>query len=222
MSGRIIHIFSQWNRTRPGDQRRHADAVASWHHAHRTAGDWVLVPVDEGDMKRNAKTVLGDPFPLPFVRDVIDMGIEQARGQPNDLALWVNDDSCLTQDIANDLMETQLGWASRRDFMAVPRRLTKETVAKGHFHPGADLTVFPVSRWTEMRQKLPDMVLCREQFDVIWKDLIGRMGGKEIKNVVAHMMHANYWESHSSDPSAMHNKEASEQYRRDNGMPTHW
>lgn len=226
MPARILHIWSNWARKKPGDQRRHADARASWHRAYGTVGDcsgrWLNVAVDEKDMPRNAKTVLGDPFPLPFVIDIIDMGIEQAKGQPNEYVCWSNDDTNFVEDIANHLCEAKLGWASRRDFLSVPRRVTRESVVKGHKHEGCDLTFFSVAQWAGIRKKLPDMVLAREQFDLIWKDVIARMGGNEIKDVIAHAMHSTYWLAHSSDPSAMHNKALSEQYRVDNGMKKHW
>lgn len=223
MNPRIIHVFATYEHRNIGDKKRHAEASASWWRAYRNSPvPWINVSVPETSLKRNAATVLGDAKTLPFVRDVIESGIEQAHGQPDDLVVWSNNDVCFTEDITNDIILAGMGWASRRDFMAVPRRITKESVKKGYGHPGADLFVFPVSEWAEMRQKLPDMLLAREAFDLIWIHVLQRMGGKEIKDVLAHSMHQQYWVEHSGDPSSMHNKSLAEAYRESNGIKKHW
>lgn len=215
---RIIHIFSQWARPRMGDRKRHSEAAASWHHAHRTAGEWMLVPVDEARMARNAKTVLGDPFPLPFVRDVIDMGIEQAHANADDLVVWSNDDICFAEDIANDLLETRLGWASRRDFMAVPRRCTKASIAKGYAHPGVDSFSCPVALWTKIRQDMPDMFIARSRFDLVLRDVLKRNGGKEIVNVLAHSLHHQDWIASEQEPAGIHNIKCYDEYVEKHGQ----
>lgn len=223
MTPRIIHVFSTYSHRNIGDKKRHAEAASSWWRAYKNSHvEWVNVSVPETSLKRNAKTVLGDAKTLPFIRDVIDDGIEQAHGQPDDLIVWSNDDVCFTEDITNDIWWAACGWASRRDFMAVPRRITKDAVAKGRFHPGCDLAFFTVAQWADIRQKMPDMLLAREAFDLILMHVLAGFGGKEIKDVLAHSMHFQYWVSHSSDPSSMHNKSLAESYREANGIKKHW
>lgn len=218
---RIIHLFSSYSHRNIGDAKRHSEAKASWWRAYKHSPDvqWVNVSVTEGDLKRNAKTVLGDPKALPFIRDYVDDGLEQARAMPDDMFAVTNDDCALVETIAEDLIAASIGWGSRRDFMALPRRVTKETTAKGHDHPGCDLFFMPVAAWAAVRAEFPDMVHGREAWDLVMRAILRKRGGKEVFNCVAHSMHMAYWLSHSDDPSSRHNQALAEQYRIANDLP---
>ncbi len=200
---RIIQIFSQWLRPKAGDRRRHSDAVASWHHAHRTAGDWVLVPVDEVDC-RNAKSI-GDKKPIPFLRSIIDVGLEQSHAQPSDTLFFINDDVHMAEDIGNDIATHPLSYASRRDFMAVPRRCTKASLSKGQNHPGLDAFSCPVALWPKIRREMPDMFIARSRFDLVLRSVLKRNGAVEIYNALGHVLHPQDWIASEEEPAGKWN-----------------
>jgi hypothetical protein len=209
---RIIHIFSQWHRTRLGDQRRHADAVASWSRAFAGV-DHLCIPIHETSLKRNAKTVLGDQRTLPFWKDIIDAGIEQAHAAPDDIIAWTNDDVAIAEGAGLEIAEMKCGYGSRRDFMALPRRVTKESVAKGASHMGADLLFFPAEQWPMLRTQFPDFVLGREAFDIVYRNIIvGVAHGGRLENVLAHAIHEQHWQKYWDHPSSKHNNKLGAEY----------
>jgi hypothetical protein len=207
MPNRIIHIFSKYEPPRVGDRKRIADAQASWFRAYRMAGDWVNVPVLEAGMKRNAKTVLGDNKPIPFLLDIIDAGIEQAHAAPSDIVFFCNSDVSIAEDIALDIEAHPVSYASRRDFMAVPRRVTKQSVARGAAHPGIDAFSFPVALWPKIRQEMPDMLIARSRWDLVFRHVLKRNGGVELKDVLAHILHGQEWLASEEEPSGLWNIE---------------
>lgn len=213
---RIIHIFSSYPHRCAGDVRRHQEAKASWYRAYKHSADaeWVHCAVAEGSLKRSAATVLGDPKPLPFIKNILEAGMEQARAQPSDIVFLCNEDVAIAEDIEIDLIATRMGWASRRDFMALPRRVTKESIAKGSAHPGADAFFFVAGDWPQLRDKFPDMILARSRWDLVYRSVLQRNGGKEIVNVLAHVAHPQKWIAAEEEPAGLWNIKLFEEYEK--------
>jgi hypothetical protein len=218
---RIVHVYSSFTPPRLGDRKRISDAQASWWRAYKTAGEWLQEPVFEADMKRNAKTVLGDKKPIPFLLDIIDMGIEQATQHNgitgNDRVFFCNSDVAVAEDIANDIMAHPVTYASRRDFMAVPRRCTRDAISKGSAHPGMDAFSFPVGMWPKIRQEMPDMLIGRSRWDLVARDVLKRNGGVEIYNALGHVMHGQDWITSEEEPSGLWNIDLYWKYESEHG-----
>lgn len=218
MTPRIIHVFSTYSHRNIGDKKRHAEAASSWWLAYKNSHvEWVNVSVPETSLKRNAATVLGDAKTLPFIKCVLEDGMEQARAQPSDIVFLCNEDVGIAESIGEDIIATRIGWASRRDFMALPRRLTKEAIAKGSPHPGIDAFWFPVSDWPVLRNAFPDMILSRSRWDLVYRAVLGLNGGKEIVNVLGHVLHGQKWLASETEPAGIHNIKCYDEYVAANG-----
>lgn len=217
MANRIIHIYSDYTRAKIGDVKRHKEAASSWARAFRGV-EYQCIPVHEEGLQRNAKTVLGDIKTLPFWKDVIDAGIERTRPSDGDVVVWTNDDVAISEGTGLEILEMKCGWASRRDFMALPRRVTKDAVAKGSPHPGADMLFFPVDQWPMLRTQFPDFVLGREAFDMVYRNILcGVAWAGELKNVLAHSLHEQHWQKYWDHPSSKHNNRLGAEYASSKG-----
>jgi hypothetical protein len=216
---RIIHIFSRHLPARAGDMKRLNDAQRSWQWAYRHAGDWLHVPVADKDMKRNAATALGDRKPIPFLREVIDTGIEMSRKQcdatPDDVVFFCNSDVHVAEDIADAILAQPVSYASRKDFMFVPRNCTRQVLAKGSPHPGIDAASFPVKLWPKIRREMPDMLIARSRFDLVLRSVLKRNGGVEIMDCIGHVLHGQEWLASESEPSGLHNIDLFWKYEKD-------
>lgn len=218
--GRIIQIYSENIRFRHGERKRVAEAQATWFraHGHRSvcAARWQLVSVQEKDLHRNAATVLGDPKPIPYIKDIVDSGLDQVKAAPNDHFIFLNDDCGVVENIADDIC-SGMGYASRRDFISIPRRLTKESVAKGAPHVGIDAIWMPVYEWAAVRNDFPDMLLGRSRWDLVMRRVLKNRGAKEAFNCLAHQLHEPWWIASENDPSGLWNIKCFEEFEKANG-----
>lgn len=213
---RIVHVWCDWNRPR-ADDRRHKDASAAWARAFKDV-PYIQCGIHEDDLKRNAKNTLGDSKALPYFKDLIDMAVDRHGSRGSDIILWSNDDVAWVEGAGPIILEAGMGWAWRRDFITLPRRITNAAILQGHQHPGADAFWFPLKAWTSLRRDMPDMLLGREAFDLIFHDLMKQHGGKAVANLLAHQMHQQEWCRLWDAPSSRHNAALAEAYIKAKGI----
>lgn len=208
---KLIHTWCPPTSSNAGEKIRTHAARASWARAYKT-GDWVQCEVVEKSLRRNACTVLNDPRPLPFIRDIFDRAIETSHAAPEDIIVFTNDDIGMAEEIGPVIEDVKTGWASRKDFASIPRRVTREVLVKGADHPGVDLVFFPVYLWTDIRDMFPDMLLATERWDLVMRSVLKTIGGTEVRNVIAHGLHMAYWTRYSGNPSAEYNCKLYDEY----------
>lgn len=174
-----------------------------------------LTPAHTTAYKRDAKTALGDPRSLPFLKDVLWQAIPtDARDRGDDIVVWTNADIAL-HSVAQTLIREHVG----RYGAAAMRR----TESNGKGHPGRDLFAFKVDWLHEHWDEIPDYVLGAPVFDLGLVALIRKFHGlpplslKSLKDdlhpadmpagLALHESHEPAWGGAQNSPSEQHNKQ---------------
>lgn len=146
-TARILHVVDVF-----GSDVRHHVAQATWTGAYREG----MTPVHVRAYPRDAKTELGDPRALPFLKDILRAGIDQATSG-EDIIAWSNSDVGLKAGFA----------AALTDHMRQTDACTmRRTESNGHDHLGRDLMAFRV-KWLEQHwAEIPDYILGVPVFDL--------------------------------------------------------
>lgn len=136
--------------------------------------------------------------PLPFVRDMIQSAADRLRDL-DDIICIANADIGVTAGVTGlILMGCQrygAVFAHRWDFHKVGRtNLTEADVSKGHWYPGSDLFAFTLRWWSQHGHLMPDMLLGREGWDMVMRNLIKKTKGTEIHQAIWHEKHPSLWE----------------------------
>ena len=181
-----------------------ASTARRLHLAHRSrkaemeaTGRWKTV---EFSQTRDGTSVGAKP--LPFVRDMI-AAARAATSKPDDILCIANADIGFTAGITGlILMGCQrygAVFAHRWDFHKVNEgsdvtAITEARVRRGRWYAGSDLFAFTVKWWDEHGHKFPDMLLAREGWDMILRNLIKSTKGSEIHQAIWHERHPSLWE----------------------------
>jgi len=177
----------------------------------------MALPIFETQLRRSAKTVLGDPRALPFLRDLLDIGIRFIR--PGDLLCFSNDDVSFATGITDTLLRVEhAAWASRHEFVRLPRLPTCLEILCARKHCGADLFVFTPSWWKAHRSEFPDMLIGCEAWDLVLRKLMMACNGIELHAAIAHEVHEATWQRRRADPSALHNRTLAAQWLGKRGL----
>lgn len=154
---------------------------------------------------RRTGEMLGDA-PVPFVRDMIETAMMASRNQWSFIGV-VNADIGFfpgtTKAINMALKKSSCAWAHRRDVSPGRAPVPGDDVA---FHPGSDFFVFSVNWWLEEGVHIfPDMLLGREAWDAVMRNIMRRSGGVELPGIIWHERHASFWERNRQAPGSRHN-----------------
>jgi len=211
-----VHVWSR--RQRWGqDERRHLVAQASWAREYGT-GQWLSLPVDDAQLRRNAKSALRDPRRLPFLRDLLDAAMRHAT--PADLVVFTNDDVLFACGLTETLFHVaQAAFASRHEFIRLPTQPTCLDIISGRKHCGCDLFAMTPHWWRTHRRDYPDMVVGCEALDLVMRKLMLATGGIELHAALAHEEHASWWITHRGDPAAHHNRKLASDWLAQRGLP---
>lgn len=217
---RIFHIWSDYDRS--GDsKRRHEFSKKTWE-TERRRGKWVDCPVRDSELARTSRDV-GDPLPMPYIHDLINQA--DAKAEPDDILLVTNDDISIVEGITEKLMEVtsaRAAWAHRWDFRYLGKpKLTQELQA-GTWCVGSDLFAFTSAWWRKKRKGFPDMVLGREAWDWVMRDLIKDTGGFEIHVCIYHESHGSFWctgSNRNENKGNQHNRRLAREWLLKRGKP---
>ena len=162
---------------------------------------------------------LGDA-PVPFIRDMLQ-SVERGA-KDDDILLIVNSDIGICPGITGEILDAceTYGscYAQRHDFSKLDRRALNEVeVAIGRKYAGADLFAFKARWWKKYQSYFPDMLLGREAWDMIMRDLIRSTGGIELHNAIYHEMHDSHWWSNRGCAGNEHNKRLAAEWLASNG-----
>ncbi len=200
----LAHIWSQYG-VSGRDLARHLVARQSWEREYASGG-WKAVVVPESVLRRTARTVLGDPRKLPFVKDLLDFGVRWARHE-NALLIFSNFDVLFAPGLTETLRHvTTCAYASRHEFVRLKSEPTCLEIVCARKHPGCDLFAMTPAWWQEHRRDYPDMLLGAPAWDMVMRRLMQLTGGVELHAALAHEEHASHWLTHRGDPSATYNE----------------
>jgi hypothetical protein len=163
------------------------------------------MPVSNEQLRRTAKSQLHDPRALPFLRDLLDAGVQCCT--PADLIVFTNDDVLFAPGLTETLFHMeQCAWASRHEFIRLSAQPTCLDIISARKHCGADLFAMTPRWWRKHRPEWPDMVVGCEAVDLVLRKLMAANGGVELHAELAHEEHASWWQTHRGDPAAEHNR----------------
>lgn len=208
---RIVHVWSAARREVMDENTRRRTAIArkSWRQEYRATGRWISAPFQPSKANRDGRSV-GDPRPVPFIRDLIAQAVASARDGSDIIAL-TNADVCFTPGITGWILEAvpRLGaaYAHRYDFPRIDRLCVSEAdvMADGTWFHGTDAVFFTVDWWTAHGAESPDMLLGREHWDEAFRQLIKRHGGVELQGAIYHEKHGGYWDAEGTKAVNMGN-----------------
>lgn len=189
---KIIYVTHQTPTNDEEVIRRTSMAKQSIEEQLKKYGNWIIC---NPEYRRDA-TSIGD-INLPFIRDMINAGIEIAEDK--DIVLLLNADICLapyaTERIKNACESGGATWSHRYDFDRIDRLIESESeFDKGRWYCGTDLFAMRKEWWLKFGHIFPDAVLGREAWDMLLRRTMRENGGIEIKKISYHEWHPSPWE----------------------------
>lgn len=206
---KIIFLYDDVEPLNDNERRRFDYARNTWQF-HFGQGDVLEFPTHVRQWWRSSKD-MGDPRPVPYLRDVLDYGLKYARQE--DVLLYANRDICLTtgapERIIKAVQENGVAVAWRRNFIPKHGRLYKHST-NAKRDGGVDLVFVSPGWWMEHRDKIPDMFLGRECWDWVFRIIAEEQHGKSIyvDDVAYHEPHSGqFWKQNKkTNPGQAHNR----------------
>jgi hypothetical protein len=203
-------VYSQSNSPDASTQRRLDIAKAGRAAEMKAFPFWELVKFVQ-PAGRSAVS-FGDK-PLPFVRDMIEQAFTACATDDDDIIAITNADIGFTPGITGMILETVgrhgAAFAHRWDFSHVSRPAQSEAeVKRARWYAGSDLFVFTKRWWRANGVFFPDMVLGREAWDMVMRNLIKKTCGieAELHNAIWHERHQSPWEQQKDSGGNRHNR----------------
>lgn len=194
---RLIHTFSDYPVSKPDQIRRHNTALKTWEYQY---GQGAMIPfgLQDADFARSSVD-LGDSKPAPFVKDIIQHGMNLAA--PGDRVVATNRDTCMVRKTTNVLRnwEAEAAYGVRQDiFYPIDETgaVLDDISNIGRFHCGADLMSITPEWWAKWKDWLPDLVLSYEAWDLMAREMFREtQPGQEveIRYLCYHEYHDTFW-----------------------------
>ena len=206
---RIHHIWNYSGTMSQDTLRRVAIAHSSWQREAEFAGNWHFHEITSDMLKR----VHGDNS-LPFVKDLIDLGVSQCDSDTDIVSFSNADVGCIhgiTGFILDAIRDKGCAYAHRFDAhepLSSPPVMESQLNSL-HWYPGSDWFWMSAKWWREHRDEMPDMVLGREFWDCVLRQLMKKHDGREVLRAVWHEKHASAWEQPGNReflPGNVHNR----------------
>ena len=189
-SGRVFHVVDMF-----GKAERHRIAQATWPAAYAEG----MTGIHCTNYPRDAKSELGHPLSLPFLKDILKAGIDQSSS-PADVLIWTNSDVGLAPG-AVAAIRNAVGIAGATSM--------RRTESNGHAHDGRDLFAFTVG-WLEKHwDEMPDYIIGVPVFDLGLVAMIRKHAGIQIPTTMA-SMGQDYGPADMAPGYALHQSHASE------------
>lgn len=210
----LVHLYPTWDMS-PEDRARHELAKKSW--TAEYGSRWQAFPVEyKKTLSRDSGTVLGDPRPVPFLKDVFQLGLQHTR-YDDDVIVISNTDvgfsPGLTEKIRRLVLAKGSAYCYRADHKVVARPLDYVETVSGGMKGGLDLFAF-TRKWVEKNfDRLPDMVFGRTLWDLVYRDLVKMTGGGELYGGCWHEDHVSFWKQNDENVGNLHNEKVAEAWR---------
>lgn len=195
---RIVHVWTgapDRDQT-PDTRRRCRIARESWEIEYDTRR-WIPAEFAAERYRRDGQ-LLGDPTPVPFVRDVIEFGVSRTIADGDIIAL-TNADVGFAPGLTGRILETVgrygAAYTHRRDFDRLAGPLKHDgQLRTGKPYAGTDAFFFNRQWWIEYGEAFGDFLWAREHWDEVLRQLIKLRGGREIPLAIYHERHESFWE----------------------------
>lgn len=223
----IIHAFTSPANPDQDTTRRLSVAQSSWSREAMFYPGWRRADFAEVEASRRNSTDVGDPRPVPFVKDVIEHAISKATTD-DAIIFYSNADVTFVPGLSGWILDRMrregCAYTHRRDFVRLARAINSEAEAhRGEFYPGSDAFAFKVSWWRRHRDEFPDMLIGREQWDEVFRQLVKRHGGRDLPDAICHERHASFWEANGDNAGNAYNRRLARRWFMRTGYgPNDW
>lgn len=219
---KIHHVWTHGG-TRDADcLRRMTIAHESWHLEADWARNWTIAEITESNLTRTMET----DGNLPYIHDIIATTIERRAPADTDIISFANADiGCIrgiTGYVLDAVREHGCAFAHRWD---VDGRRLEVPIASEHdvgglrWYPGSDWFWMTPKWWREHQAEMPDMVIGREYWDCILRQLMKKHGAREIHKSIWHEKHPSYWDrpgNRQALPGNQYNRALANQFFAEN------
>lgn len=207
---KLLFVFNEYKKNGIDEQRRCDNANYTWQF-HFNQGTLLPFPVWNTDLPRSSSE-LGDPRPVPYVKDLIDYGMLFATR--DDIVVIANRDICLTTTAPGRISEgVEMGdgftAAIRRNWPQMPSHRLRRTVLNCKPDGGYDLFAMTRLWWMKHRGTMPDMLLGREAWDTVLRRIAEDAVGKDayVDDATYHEYHHSFWlKEKLTNPGQIHNR----------------
>ena len=198
----VYHIYSIFDNMH---HKRFNVAMNTWKRM-----DTIKIPVHENSLKRLCNDETKN---APFVKDIIDSGIDTINNRDNYIILFTNTDCCLIPDVMNDINETtdeNTKVFVRKDIpYEFVEPLSYDQIKDVELFPGKDGFSFTKNFWEKHRLGFVDMLFSAELWDFIFYIQLSMFSDLvEIQNKMYHQKHYSKWgdsKFRTTLPSQIHN-----------------
>lgn len=219
---RLIHIWSEYPAT-GDDAKRYAFTRKTWE-AEWKLSNWRPTPLTDDMFSRSSRTELKDVRRLPFIKDMIALGVNDAEEE--DIIVLTNNDTCFMKGIGKailrDVRKSGCLWAHRWDFNDLQVEPKPHQLFDGQLYVGVDLFAFTVAWWKQHGQEYPDMLLGSEAWDWMMRELMKLNRGVEWNTGIFHQRHDPFWghpRNKNSNPAQLHNKRLAREFLTKHKLP---
>jgi hypothetical protein len=157
---------------------------------------------------------------IPMIKDMLRLAC--VGRDDSDVLVLTNTDTCVATNLLQRIQGTLPAYAYRNDFTRLDSPISDDEIANGHKYAGCDLFVIRVGWWRKNHELFPDMILGREGWDKILRELIKLSGGRELKSCIYHERHSSFWENPHNlnrDPSNLRNRLLARNWLIERNMP---
>jgi len=208
----ICHVWSHIGERSPDTVRRMTIAQDSWQQEVIASKNWQIKEVTEPMLPRLMRTDVN----LPYVKDLIECAAAQLS-QDNDIISLSNGDvGCvqgMTGQVLDVVREHGCAYTHRHDLQnaRIENVIQSESEVgrRCAWYPGSDWFFMTVAWWNKHKAELPDMVVGREFWDCVLRQLMKKHGTREICKAVWHEKHPSAWEqpgNRENLPGNKHNR----------------
>jgi hypothetical protein len=176
--------------------RRRALAQRSWDREAEWAGNWSIHEITSQNAKRTFKA----DNDLVYVKDLIESAFERCS-RPFDIISLSNCDVGCVHGITSQVLDTvrQFGCAYTHRFdwtgSHLDRLVASEAEVGGfNWYPGSDWFFMSHGWWLKHKDEMPDMLVGREFWDAVLRQLMKKYGTREITTAVWHEKHDSMWD----------------------------
>lgn len=216
--GSIIHVYPVEEHGAEISSRE-AMARLSFNNALVLPGQGMSDGLEIGDFQRDSMSALGDDRATIYMVDILKNALERARN-PDDIILYTNGDVGFSDTAIRDIRAlVKLKGACygyRFDHHRIDTSMDHLATVSADCHGGLDVFAFS-KRWLDTHGgKLPDMLLGRSGWDLVYRDVVKKTGGGEVYGAVWHENHAAWWKQNFNSPGNAFNTEKLKKYRSQN------
>jgi len=212
----IIHVYQRTPWAKGEEKRRNAVAKKTWEGI-----GWVDLGLDDSCFVRHAGNVIKEEKKnIPMIKDMIRMAC--IGRDDKDVIVLTNTDTCVASNIIQRLVGNLPAYAYRYDFKKIDKPILNDEICLGNKYGGCDLFAFRVGWWRRNHDLFPDMVLGRECWDRIMRELFKLSQGRELQSAIYHERHNSFWENPyniNNDPSNLRNRMLARKWLLDRDMP---